>query len=293
MDGARIVVDPSSSSSSSSLSSSSSSSSSVRTAVAREGLAARASWRELWTLRRAAPGTPEHRRWSIGLYARLERVARGFYAVAFPRTDRALREQAWSNLWARWCERAPGLARSFDDDDDIARYVNRSLANALYSLLRRRAWRARLLAERAWELEQVVHSGGGVDVDDDPVERDERVAAVARAVRFFASELTPLLSTRRAGRANEVARLARERLAMARGACTFADVVAAETAPGQAARTVENRLRKRYGRALQDIVAAVDDHHGVLVAAGHDPAQLRSFALRLFSDRGTRAAPPR
>lgn len=231
------------------------------------------------------PATAEHRRWSIGLYARLDVVARGFYAVAFPRTDRALREQAWTSLWSRWCERAPGLRRAFDGDDDIARYVNRSLANALRSLLRRRASHARLQAERAWEVGLIVHAGSVAGADVDPIEREERLVAVERAVRFFDGALLPLLSGRRHGRATEVVRLVRERLAIAAGQRSFDELVEREKAPGEHVRTVENRLRQRYGRALQDVVAALDEHDAALIAAGHDPAQLRLFALQLFSDR--------
>jgi hypothetical protein len=247
----------------------------------------KASWSELWALRTATVGSQDHRRWSIGLYARLDLLSRGFYAGAFPRTDRALREQAWTSLWSRWCERAPGMRCDFAGDDDIVRYVNRSLANALRSLMRRRATRARLHAEHAWELELLVHCGGGAPGDGvDSFERDERLAAARRAVGFFTAELRPLLAGRRAGRADELVRLVVERLAMASGEDTFADAVGRAVAPGQQARIVENRLRKRYGRALQDILAVLDCHQSALVAAGHDPSQLRLFALQLFSDRG-------
>jgi hypothetical protein len=249
------------------------------------GRVSKVSWSELWALRQAAPGTPEHRRWSIGLYARLDVVARKLYAAAFPRTDQAIREQAWTSLWSRWSERAPGMRRLLACDDDIARYVNRSLVNAMCTQLRRRSLRARLQSERAWDVELVVHAGAVESDAHESLERDERLATACRALAFFRDELLPLLAGRRPGRAAEVARLVQERLAIAQGARTFADVVAAESVPGASTRTIENRLRQRYGRALKDVLHVVDEHRAALLRAGHDPAQLRLFALQLFSDR--------
>lgn len=245
-----------------------------------------APWSEVWSLRLAEPGTPEHRRWSIGLYARLELVSRSVFAMAFPRTDRALRETAWTGLWVRWSERPPTPRRALGDDDDIARYVTRSLVNAMRSQLRRRAARARLHAEREWDMKLVVHTGVVDDDTLDPIERDQQVTAARRSLAFFRSDqFEAMWSSRRAGRAAEVMRLAAERIAIAGGERSFDDVVVAEMLPGEARRVVENRLRQRYLRAMRDILAAIDRHEPQLVRAGHDPAMLRLCTLQLFSDR--------
>jgi hypothetical protein len=226
-----------------------------------------------------------------GLFALLAGVARRYFGAKFPKTDVELRECVCEALWQRWCERPPAPGTVFDGDVGIERYVCRSLRNAMCSMLRKRARRARVCVERAWELEHVVHSGSVVDDDaSDLLERRERAVDVQRTVAFFDDELLPLLAGRRAGRAEAVARLAQERMSIVKGESTFASVVAAESKPGESARTVENRLRQRYGRALDDVLVALAVHAAALVQRGHDPTALKEFARELFSDR---AAPSR
>jgi hypothetical protein len=246
----------------------------------------RATWSQIWALRCASSGTPEYEFFCIGLFCRLQADARWLYAVVFPRTDPSLREYAWTRLWERWGKKPPAPHLSLDDDQSVQRYVNRSLVNSMYSTLRERVTGARLRSERAFDIEQTVHSGGAAGEDASAsLEQAEHLADVRRMVAFFRSDLASLLSGRRAGRTAEVLRLVGERLEILSGEKTFADVAAASAAPGEAARTVENRLRQRYGRALHDVLRALDVHAAALVARGHDPDRLQLFALQLFSDR--------
>jgi hypothetical protein len=252
----------------------------------------RATWSQLWALRCASSGTPEYEFFCIGLFCRLQADARWLYAVVFPRTDPSLREHAWTRLWERWCKKPPAPHLSLDDDKSVQRYVNRSLVNSMYSTLRERVTGARLRSECAFDIEQTVHSGGAAGKDASAsLEQAEHLADVRRMVAFFRSDLSSLLSDRRAGRTAEVVRLVGERLEILSGEKTFAEVVAASAAPGEAARTVENRLRQRYGRALHDVLRALDAHAAALVARGHDPDRLQLFALQLFSDRSGAVMP--
>jgi len=272
----------------------------------------------LWAIRHAAAGTPDHRRWSVDLYARLELLARAYYRRFFPRTDHAMREaawtdlwarwcdrpqpggfpphrgEAWTDLWARWCDRAPGPDVRCSDEAGVVRYVQRSLANAMNSLCRKRAVRRRLVTQRPWDIELLVHASGLLtEGAPDVVERAQAEAMAEMTLAFFDDALPRLLGPRRRGRAEEVLRLVQERLAMVRGDVSFGELVTAAAAGGSK-RTIENRMRQRYVRALHVVMTTIDDHLKDVIADGYDPDALRAGAARLFSDRASvRLRPPR
>lgn len=251
-------------------------------------------WMALWAIRHAAAGTPDHRRWSVDLYARLELLARAYYRRFFPRTDHAMREAAWTDLWARWCDRAPGPDVRCSDEAGVVRYVQRSLANAMNSLCRKRAVRRRLVTQRPWDIELLVHASGLLtEGAPDVVERAQAEAMAEMTLAFFDDALPRLLGPRRRGRAEEVLRLVQERLAMVRGDVSFGELVTAAAAGGSK-RTIENRMRQRYVRALHVVMTTIDDHLKDVIADGYDPDALRAGAARLFSDRASvRLRPPR
>jgi hypothetical protein len=251
-------------------------------------------WMALWAIRHAAPGTPDHRRWSVDLYARLEILARAHYRRFFPRTDPAMREAAWTDLWARWCERAPGPDVRFTDEPGVVRYVQRSLANAMNSLCRKRAVRRRLVTQRPWDIELLVHASSLLtEGAQDVIERAQAEAMAEMTLAFFDDALPRLLGPLRRGRAEEVLRLVQERLAMVRGDVSFGELVTAAAAGGSK-RTIENRMRQRYVRALHVVMTTIDDHIEDVIADGYDPDALRAGAARLFSDRASvRLRPPR
>lgn len=251
-------------------------------------------WMALWAIRHAAAGTPDHRRWSVDLYARLELLARAYYRRFFPRTDHAMREAAWTDLWARWCDRAPGPDVRCSDEAGVVRYVQRSLANAMNSLCRKRAVRRRLVTQRPWDIELLVHASGLLtEGTQDVVERAQAEAMAEMTLAFFDDALPRLLGPRRRGRAEEVLRLVQERLAMIRGDVSFGELVTAAAAGGSK-RTIENRMRQRYVRALHVVMTTIDDHVTDVIADGYDPDALRAGAVRLFSDRASiRRRPPR
>ena len=251
-------------------------------------------WMALWAIRQAELGTPDHRCWSVDLYARLELLARAYYRRFFPRTDHAMREAAWTDLWARWCDRAPGPDVCCTDEAGVVRYVQRSLANAMNSLCRKRAVRRRLVTQRPWDIELLVHASGLLtEGAQDVVERAQAEAMAEMTLAFFDDALPRLLGPHRRGRAEEVLRLVQERFAMVRGDVSFSELVTAAAAGGSK-RTIENRMRQRYVRALQVVMTTIDDHVKDVIADGYDPDALRAGAARLFSDRASiRLRPPR
>jgi hypothetical protein len=153
------------------------------------------------------------------------------------------------------------------------------------SLCRKRAVRQRIAAQRRCDLELIVHAGGTLaEPSDERFQAEEQRAAARMVITFFHDHLPQLLDGYRPGRVTEVLRLVQERFAILDGDMTFEEL-ATSTADGASRRTVENRLRQRYVRALHTVVATIDAHVDDVIRNEYDPSTLRASAVCLFSDR--------
>ena len=132
----------------------------------------------------------------------------------------------------------------------------------------------------------MLHGGAGDAMDTvDTIVHAEELEVLRGSLAFRQQHLALLVTGRRASRANEIERLLSERLQVIHGERTFASVVAEAMRDGLTTRTVENRLRQRYVRALRDLLLGITGHQAAVVEVGQDPLALRMLVLRLFSDR--------
>jgi hypothetical protein len=226
----------------------------------------------VWDDRLGAVGSPARANWSVAVMAAV-------FEARVKCDDANMREVAQSKVWARWDRSPPSPKAPLMSEDELARYIGRSLERQVTTLRRRRLVSRSIYGDGGHDVAVMVHGA-----DAEPV-LEEDMAPVTQALAFLDDHLDRITAHRRADRRATMRTLFDERRRMLAGNLSFADSVASLAKDGTDARTISNKLRQRYHRAGVDLTADLQRHAELVNAAELDVDALTRMVEQLFSDR--------